>query len=114
MSDRLKLPRIAARSTPRFIEIPHERGGGKVPFTEEQLTGLRGGLTAENIGGSRSESGVRNSHPPEAIKKEAPARGVRGFSGSPCVGELMVGIAHLISVILIQAPSALDVTRKRS
>jgi len=47
MSDRLKLPRIAARSTPRFIEIPHERGGGKVPFTEEQLTGMRGGLTAE-------------------------------------------------------------------
>ena len=48
MSDRLKIAReIAARSTPRFIEIPRERGGGKVPFTEEQLTAMRGGLTAE-------------------------------------------------------------------
>ena len=28
-------------------EIPPERGGGKVPFTEDQLTALRGGLTAE-------------------------------------------------------------------
>jgi hypothetical protein len=35
MSDRLKLAReIAARTKPRFIEIPRERGGGKVPFTE--------------------------------------------------------------------------------
>ena len=48
MSDRLKLAReIAARTKPRFIEIPRERGGGKVPFTEEQLTAMRGGLTAE-------------------------------------------------------------------
>jgi hypothetical protein len=48
MSDRLKLAReIAARSAPRFIEIPRESGGGKVPFTEEQLTVIRGGLTAE-------------------------------------------------------------------
>jgi hypothetical protein len=38
---------IAARTKPRFIEIPRERGGGKVPFTEEQLTAIRGGLTAE-------------------------------------------------------------------
>ena len=30
-----------------FIEIPRERGGGRVPFTEEQLEALRGGLTAE-------------------------------------------------------------------
>jgi hypothetical protein len=37
----------AARTKPRFIEIPRERGGGKVPFTEEQLTEMRGGLTAE-------------------------------------------------------------------
>ena len=38
MSDRLALARaIAARTKPRFIEIPRERGGGKVPFTEEQL-----------------------------------------------------------------------------
>ena len=31
----------------RFIEIPRGRGGGKVPFTEEQLLVMRGGLTAE-------------------------------------------------------------------
>ena len=48
MSDRLKLAReIAARTKPRFIEIPRERGGVRVPFTEEQLTAMRGGLTAE-------------------------------------------------------------------
>ena len=48
MSDRLKLAReIAARTKPRFIEIPRERGGGKVPFNEAQLTAIRGGLTAE-------------------------------------------------------------------
>ena len=48
MSDRLKLAReIAARTKPRFIEIPRERGGGKVPFTKEQLSAMRGGLTAE-------------------------------------------------------------------
>ena len=48
MSDRLKLAReIAARSTPRFIEIPRERGGVRVPFTEEQMNDIRGGLTAE-------------------------------------------------------------------
>ena len=48
MSDRLKLAReFAARTKPRFIEIPSERGGGKVPFTQEQLTAMRGGLTAE-------------------------------------------------------------------
>jgi hypothetical protein len=51
MSDRKALARaIAARTTPRFIEIPRERGGGKVPFTEEQLTTMRGG--PRNIGGS--------------------------------------------------------------
>ena len=48
MSDRLKLAReIAARTKPRFIEIPRERGGVRVPFTEEQLSAMRGGLTAE-------------------------------------------------------------------
>ena len=67
MSDRIKLARaIAARTEPRFseikpeprtklrrtndwllIEIPRERGGGKVPYTEEQLTAMRGGLTLE-------------------------------------------------------------------
>jgi hypothetical protein len=52
MSDRIALARaIAARSKPRFIEIPRERGGGKVPFTEEQLTEMRGGLTAEEYRG---------------------------------------------------------------
>ena len=48
MSDRKALAReIAARTKPRFIEIRRERGGGKVPFTEEQLTDIRGGMTAE-------------------------------------------------------------------
>ena len=44
---RLLAREIAARTEPRFIEIPRERGGGKVPFTEEQLTAMRGRLTAE-------------------------------------------------------------------
>ena len=48
MSDRKALAReIAARTKPRFIEIPRENGGVRVPFTEEQLTAMRGGLTAE-------------------------------------------------------------------
>ena len=48
MSDRIALARaIAARTKPRFIEIPRERGDGKVPFTEEQLSEIRGGLTAD-------------------------------------------------------------------
>ena len=38
---------IAARTKPRFIEIPRERGGVRVPFTEEQLTAMRSGLTGE-------------------------------------------------------------------
>jgi hypothetical protein len=64
MSDRKALARaIAARSQPRFIEIkpeprrkaslskrfieiPRERRSG-VPFTEEELTAIRGGMTAE-------------------------------------------------------------------
>jgi hypothetical protein len=51
VSDRVKrlaLAReIAARTPPRFITIPRERGGGKIHYTEEQLTVMRGGLTAE-------------------------------------------------------------------
>jgi hypothetical protein len=65
MSDRVKLAReIATRTEPRFIEIkpeprrrmrrkatlieiPGQRGGGRVPFTEAALTAMRGGLTAE-------------------------------------------------------------------
>ena len=64
MSDRVKLAReIAARIKPRFIEIkpeprrksmrggfieaPRERGGGKVPFTEAELTAIRGELSDE-------------------------------------------------------------------
>ena len=63
MSDRLELAReIAARTEPRFIEIkpeprrklratfieiPRQRGGGRVPFTEAELTAMRGGLTVE-------------------------------------------------------------------
>jgi hypothetical protein len=64
MSDRKALARaIAARSKARFIEIkpeprskasrsgrvveiPRERRGG-VPFTEEELSAIRGGRTAE-------------------------------------------------------------------
>lgn len=30
-----------------FIEVPRQRGGGRVPFTEAELTAIRGGLTAE-------------------------------------------------------------------
>ena len=62
MSDRVRLAReIAARTEPRFIEIkpeprrksatitevPRQRGGGRVPFTEAELTAMRGELTAE-------------------------------------------------------------------
>jgi hypothetical protein len=67
MNDRAKVAReIAARTEPRFIEIPAERRtkragpkptrfieiprgrrGGRVPFTEAELTAMRGGLTAE-------------------------------------------------------------------
>jgi hypothetical protein len=48
LEERLALAReIAARTPPRFIEIPRERGGGKIHYTEEQLTAMRGGLTAE-------------------------------------------------------------------
>jgi hypothetical protein len=64
MSDRKALAReIAARTKPRFIEIkperrtrahkatrfieiPRERRSG-VPLTEEELTHMRGGMTAE-------------------------------------------------------------------
>jgi len=38
---------IAARSEPRFIAIPPQRVGSKVPFTEEKLTAIRDGMTAE-------------------------------------------------------------------
>jgi len=37
---------FAARTKPRFIEIPRQRRS-KVPYTEEQLVELRGGMTAE-------------------------------------------------------------------
>ncbi len=47
MSDRVALARaIAARTKPRFIEIPGERRR-KVPFTKEELLAIRGGRTAE-------------------------------------------------------------------
>jgi hypothetical protein len=46
MSDRVKLARaIAARTKPRFIEIPRERRAKGV--SEKELTERRGGLTAE-------------------------------------------------------------------
>jgi hypothetical protein len=38
--------KIAATKPPRFIMIPRERGA-KVPYTDEQLTAMRGGLTVE-------------------------------------------------------------------
>jgi hypothetical protein len=38
---------IAARTEPRFIVVPREIRGAKVPFTEEQLAFMRGWLTAE-------------------------------------------------------------------
>jgi hypothetical protein len=65
MSDRKALAReIAARTKPRFIEIPREPRSkafrssssfveiprerrSRVPFTEEELTAIRGGMTAE-------------------------------------------------------------------
>jgi hypothetical protein len=47
MTGKIKLARkIAARSKPRFIEIPRERKS-KVHYTEEQLRELRGGITVE-------------------------------------------------------------------
>lgn len=47
MSDRAKLARaIAARTKPRFIEIPREKRSS-VPFTDDELTAIRGGLTVE-------------------------------------------------------------------
>jgi hypothetical protein len=30
-----------------FIEIQRERGGGRVPFTADELTAMRGGFSAE-------------------------------------------------------------------
>jgi hypothetical protein len=39
--------KIAAKTRPRFISIPRERGGGKVHYTEEQLTAMHRGLTVE-------------------------------------------------------------------
>jgi hypothetical protein len=48
LDERLALAReIAAKTPPRFITIPRERGGGKVPYTKEQLTIMRGGLIVE-------------------------------------------------------------------
>ena len=38
-----------ARLNATFIEIQRERGGGRVPFTEDQLAAMRGGLTAGAI-----------------------------------------------------------------
>jgi hypothetical protein len=29
------------------VEIPRQRGGGRVPFIEAELTAMRGGLMAE-------------------------------------------------------------------
>ena len=42
-------PRTRLRRTRNcdFIEMPRERGGGRVPFTEKQLDAMRGALTVE-------------------------------------------------------------------
>jgi hypothetical protein len=40
-------PRHKVRVNAAFIEIPRPRGAGRVPFTEKQLTTMRGGVTAE-------------------------------------------------------------------
>jgi hypothetical protein len=46
VSDRVKLAReIAARTKPRFIEIPRERQ--RPTYSEAQLREMRGGLSAE-------------------------------------------------------------------
>ena len=80
MSDRIKLAReIAARTEPRFIEIkpeprrrtrassfveiPRQRGGGRVPLTEAEFTAMRGGLTAEQFGGSSPASSGSSDTP---------------------------------------------------
>ena len=50
-------------------------------------------------------------------RKKPRQGGVRGFSGSPCVGELIVGMPHLILILVSFCPAkprALDVTHKRS
>jgi hypothetical protein len=39
--------RLPPRTPPRLIEIPRERGGGKVHYTEEQLAAMRSGRTVE-------------------------------------------------------------------
>jgi hypothetical protein len=71
MSDRVKLAReIAARTKPRFIEIPRERRKS-ITYTEEQITAMRGVLTADEYrvrfwrewSTLRVGDGDRKSHP---------------------------------------------------
>jgi hypothetical protein len=38
---------IAARSPARFLNIPRERHG--VPYTEKELTRMRGGMSADGV-----------------------------------------------------------------
>ena len=38
---------VAAYGRTSFVEIPRQRGGGRVPLTEAEFTAMRGGLTAE-------------------------------------------------------------------
>ena len=50
MSDRVRLARkIAARTKPRFIEIPRGRGGVRVPVTEEQLRAMPRGSDSRGV-----------------------------------------------------------------
>jgi hypothetical protein len=74
MSDRKALAReIAARTKPRFIEIRRERGGGKVPFTEEQLTDIKRAPRQVHCAGLRRPRvrQVREYNSPNAILKNA-------------------------------------------
>ena len=68
--------RIAAEKEPRFITIPPQRRGGKVPFTEEQLAAMRGGLMARRV------SLEDNSEVGKALKRLQCA----GLGGPPLVG----------------------------
>ena len=76
MSDHLKPAReIAACTEPRFIEIkpeprrkvrasfieiPHQRGDGRVPFTEAELTVMRRPNRWSSVAGRRLANGERD------------------------------------------------------
>jgi hypothetical protein len=51
-----------------FIEIQRERGAAECPFTEEHLTAMRGGLTAEEYRWSLSSVRFGHSLRPLAVR----------------------------------------------